>query len=210
MSPSGAVPTEPGNSFAANGGIRQLGEHVIAQGAVVGFLQGTFVDPDGNVFRRDIVRHPGAVSVVAVADEGSALGSAGPAVWMVRQYRAALDMTVLEIPAGKRDVADELPELTAARELAEEVGLSAEQWELLTAFYPSPGFCDELCYIYLARNLSSAPRALQGIEESLMTLELLPFADLDDAIASGELRDAKSIIGLLLARDRLGLGPQTP
>ena len=191
------------NAEAQRRGIRQLGEHVVAKGAVVTFGQGTFVDPGGHVFRRDVVRHPGAVAVVAIAPEGAALGSAGPAAWMVRQYRAALDAVVLEIPAGKRDVEGEEPEVTAARELEEELGLRAETLELLTAFHPSPGFCDELCWVYLARGLSEGTAERHGIEESLMTTELLPLVDLDEAIASGHLRDAKSIIGLLLARQRL-------
>ncbi len=197
--------TAVSHSQGSGRGIRQLGEHVVASGAVVTFGQGTFLDPAGNVFRRDIVRHPGAVAVVAVAPEGAALGSAGPAAWMVRQYRAALDASVLEIPAGKRDVVDEAPEVTARRELEEELGLNAGRLELLSAFHPSPGFCDELCFVFLAQDLVAGTVDRQGIEESLMTTELLPFADLDRSIESGELCDAKSIIGLLLARQRLGL-----
>ncbi|HVE94265.1 MAG TPA: NUDIX hydrolase, partial [Acidimicrobiales bacterium] len=139
--------------------------------------------------------HPGAVSVVPLDSDGTVL--------LVRQYRAALDCGLLEIPAGKRDVAGEPPELTAHRELAEEVGRAAGRMDLLATFYNSPGFCDEHSYTYLARDLSEVPSDLQGVEEQAMTVERVA---LDDAIAlirSGEITDAKTIIGLTMAHSRV-------
>ena len=179
-------------------GFKKLGERELLRGhssAPVWFGEGEFEAPDGSRFTRDIVHHPGAVSVVPVLDDGRAV--------LVRQYRGPLDTEILEIPAGKRDVPGEEPVVTARRELEEEVGLRAEHVELLLEFYNSPGFCDEHSYSYLATGLSECAKAPVGLEERDMQIEYVLLDDVPGLIASGELVDAKSIIGLLLARERL-------
>ncbi|HEX9683745.1 MAG TPA: NUDIX hydrolase [Acidimicrobiales bacterium] len=172
-------------------GFRALDEDLLHQGTVVSFNQGEFEAPDGSRFRRDVVRHPGAVSVVALTRDGD--------VVLVRQYRAALDASVLEIPAGKRDVAHEPPEITARRELVEEVGLEAERLTLLAHFHNSPGFSDEESYVYLATGLTEVDTDLQGPEEAHMTVHRVPLASIPDRVAADEITDAKTIIGCLLA-----------
>jgi ADP-ribose pyrophosphatase len=174
---------------------RKLGEELRHQAHSISLVEAEFEAPDGTRFRRDIVHHPGAVSVVAVHDDGRAV--------MVRQYRAPLGTEILEIPAGKRDVEGEPPEVTAGRELAEEVGLAAEHIELLGEFYNSPGFCDEHSFTYLATGLTECGAAPVGPEEAVMEIVRIPLDDVPGLIAAGELIDAKSIIGLLLARERL-------
>lgn len=151
--------------------------------------------PGGDRFEREIVHHPGAVVVVPVTGEGRAV--------MVRQYRAAVGDELLEVPAGKRDVDGEPPEETARRELAEEVGRRAGRLELLARFYNSPGFTDEFTWLYLARDLEEVPHDRQGFEEMAMSVEEVDLADVPDLVASGAIRDAKSIIGLCLAAQRL-------
>jgi ADP-ribose pyrophosphatase len=170
-------------------------ERELHRGALISLGEGTFAGPDGDEFTRDIVHHPGAVSVVPYEDDGTVL--------LVRQYRAAIDRDLLEIPAGKRDVADEPPELTAHREMAEEVGRRAGRMELLGTFYNSPGFCDEYSFTYLARDLTPTAIEAHSVEEAAMTVERLPFDDALDLIRSGEIVDAKTIIALLLTRERL-------
>jgi 8-oxo-dGTP pyrophosphatase MutT (NUDIX family) len=163
-----------------------------------GFLTVDRVDvraPDGDVLERHVVRHPGAVVVVPVDDDG--------AVLMVRQYRAAVGHDLLEIPAGKRDVDGEPPEATAVRELEEEIGRRAGTLVPLCEFYNSPGFTDEYTYLFLATDLEVTARAAVSAEEEAMTVEAVPLDDVDALIASGELVDAKSIIGVLTARARL-------
>ncbi len=172
---------------------RRIGERILYEGHVISLVEGTFATGD-TTFTRDVVRHPGAVSIVAVDADGQ--------VVLVRQYRAPLDRELLEIPAGKLDVPGEPPLDTARRELAEEVGLAAESWELLASFHNSPGFCDEVGHVYLARELTEVPQDLQGIEEESMTVHRVPLDTVPDLIAAGELTDAKSIIGLLLALRR--------
>lgn len=174
---------------------KKLGERPIFQGHVISLGVGEFESPDGHRFERDVVHHPGAVSVVPLLDNGDAV--------LVRQYRAPLDRELLEIPAGKRDVEGEDPIVTAQRELGEEVGLRAEHLDLLAEFYNSPGFSDEHSYTYLATGLTEFASAPDGAEERAMQVEHIALADVPDLIASGELVDAKSIIALLLTRERM-------
>ncbi|MEY2397210.1 MAG: ADP-ribose pyrophosphatase [Actinomycetota bacterium] len=177
---------------------RKLSERELHRGSLISLGEGTFAGPHGDEFRRDIVHHPGAVSVVPLESDGTVL--------LVRQYRAAVNRELLEIPAGKRDVQDEPPELTAHREMAEEVGRKAARMDLLGTFYNSPGFCDELSFTFLARDLSEVAIEAQSVEEEAMTIVRV---GLDDAIAlvtTGEIVDAKTIIGLVLARNLIASG----
>ncbi|MGI8794378.1 MAG: NUDIX hydrolase [Acidimicrobiales bacterium] len=176
---------------------RKTGEQEVFAGAVISVGTATFEGPAGEVFDRDIVHHPGAVSVVPVIEDGTA-------VLLVRQFRAAINDSLLEIPAGKRDVPGEAPDVTARRELVEEIGMRAGRMELLARFYNSPGFCDELSYTYLGLDLEPTERDLQGPEEAAMTIERVLLDDVPGMIADGRLIDAKTIIGLSLARSVLG------
>ena len=173
------------------GGFRRVDERVLHRGYVITLAEGTFEAPDGSRFTRDVVHHPGAVSVVPLHDDGT--------VTLVRQYRAAIDADLLELPAGKCDVEGEAPRITAERELAEEVGLEAGRYELLAEFLNSPGFSDEHSFVFLATDLVEGETDLQGIEEQHMTVERFPLADVPAMIADRRLLDAKSIIGLTLA-----------
>jgi 8-oxo-dGTP pyrophosphatase MutT (NUDIX family) len=149
---------------------------------------------DGEEFDRHVVHHPGAVVVVPVIDDDALL---------VRQWRVATGRDLLEVPAGKRDVEGEPPETTANRELEEEIGYVAGRLDKLCEFYNSPGFCDEYTHLFLATELEERTRAAVSHEEAAMSIERVPLDRVDDLIASGELIDAKSIIGLLLARRHL-------
>ena len=177
-------------------GFRKLAEREVHAGHLISVAVGTFATPDGEEFERDVVHHPGAVSVVPVVDEGTA-------VLMVRQYRAAIDKDLLEIPAGKRDVEGERPEVTARRELEEEVGMRAGRIEKLAEFYNSPGFCDEHSFVFMALDLEQCDVSAQGVEEQHMTIERVALDDVPGMIAAGQITDAKSIIGLCLAREAL-------
>lgn len=158
-------------------------------------VEATLRVPDGSTVTREIIRHPGAVGIVAVDASGD--------VVLERQYRAALDANLLEIPAGKRDVAGEPPLDAARRELVEETGLDASRWCELGTFFNSPGFADEHSLLYLAEDLEEVGHDNQGPEEEAMEIVRLPLASTWELIASGELADGKSIIGLLLALHHL-------
>jgi 8-oxo-dGTP pyrophosphatase MutT (NUDIX family) len=184
---------------------RKVAEHEVYAGALIQVGNATFEGPSGS-FDRDIVHHPGAVVVIPLSDEGTVI--------MVRQFRAAIGADLLEIPAGKRDVTEEPPEETARRELVEEVGRTADKLELLARFYHSPGFTDELSWLYLATGLHDVPHDRQGHEEQLMSVEEVPLSDAPAMIADGRIIDAKSIIGLTLtalrSTQREAGGPKRP
>jgi 8-oxo-dGTP pyrophosphatase MutT (NUDIX family) len=134
---------------------------------------------------REIVRHPGAVAVVAVDSERR--------VALVRQLREAAGKRLLELPAGTREP-DEEPLATAKRELAEEAGLGGGEWRLAASFYSTPGFCDELVSVYIAEGVEDVERNPQDDEE--IELVRVPFAELESLLPQVE--DAKTLAGLLL------------
>lgn len=178
------------SSAGESAGFRAISESVLHEGFVISLSNGTFEAPDGTRFDRDIVHHPGAVAVVPLHDDDT--------VVLVRQYRAPLDRMMLELPAGKRDVAGEPPEVTAGRELIEEVGLQATTLEFLVTFHNSVGFSDEECLVYVGRGLTEAAADHDGIEEEFMEVVRLPLADAVAMISTGEITDAKTVIGLTM------------
>lgn len=168
----------------------RLGGEQVFDGHVVSVHVDRFrFEADGEEVEREVVRHPGAVAVVA-HDETH--------VYLVRQPRPAVDEPdVLELPAGLLDQEGEPPEQTAARELTEEVGKAAGSVEHLHSFWSSVGSLDEEVHLFLATDLTDA-EADSGENERIEVVRW-PLAELDDAIATS--RDAKTLIGLLLLRD---------
>lgn len=171
---------------------RTLGERPVFDGHVFSVRTVRLVDPDGEEFEREVVRHPGAVSVVPVHDDGT--------VTLVRQHRAPVGTAVLEAPAGTRDEDGEAPADTARRELAEEAGLSAARLEPLGEILNSPGYTDQRTLLFVATGLDSVDKAPAGHEERWLTVERVPLADTEALVAAGRLLDATTIVGLLLAR----------
>jgi 8-oxo-dGTP pyrophosphatase MutT (NUDIX family) len=140
---------------------------------------------DGKEAEREVVAHPGAVAVVA---------HDGEHVYLVEQPREPVgEQALLELPAGKLDVEGEEPLATAKRELAEEIGKAARDWQHLTTCYSSPGFTDEEFHLFLATELYD--ESADSGEDERITIRKLPLAELDDAIR--DCRDAKTVIGLL-------------
>lgn len=169
----------------------RIGSQTLQEGKIFDVVRETFRFADGEEAERDIVRHGGAVGVLAHDDEQ---------VYLVRQPREAIDdPDLLEIPAGRRDVEGEDPLATARRELAEEIGMGAERWELVADFFTSAGMTDERMTIYRATGLHEA-QADSGEDERI---ELVPWSlsDLDGAIAAT--MDAKTLVALLWLKTRL-------
>lgn len=183
-------------------GFRHRGDRLVHQGHIWHVAVAEFEAPDGEVFHRDVVRSPGAVAAVPLwhAADGA------PMVTLVRQYRAPYDELVIEIPAGMRDVADEPTEVTAERELVEEVGLRPGRLEPLLRFYPSAGMTDSVLHLFLATDLERVEREVHGPEEAHMDVLEVPLAEAVGMVLTGEIRDAKTIIGLLLVDRRLREG----
>ena len=147
--------------------------------------------PNGHAAPREIVVHNGAAAVVPVYEDGTTL--------LVRQHRVSVDRVTLEIPAGKLDSANEDPLECAIRELREETGLKAEKMTLLTSVLTTPGFCTEKIGIYLAQGLTEGDMHLD--EDEFLNVVRMPLSEAIDLIMRGEIRDGKTICGLLLARD---------
>lgn len=154
--------------------------------------------PDGSVATREIVRHPGAVGIVALEANH---------VLLVRQHRHAVGSDLLEIPAGKLDRAGEQPEACAARELEEETGYRAAHFEPLGYFFPSPGFCDERIYLFLARGLSKGTQQDPSDEGEPITPLWQPIEEVLGKVRAGEISDSKTIIGLGWALARGSIPP---
>ncbi len=181
-------------------GFRHVGDREVHQGHVWRVVVAEFEAPDGTRFERDIVRSPGAVAVVPLVFDAEG----NPSIVLVEQYRPPFDADVLEIPAGMRDVEGEPPEETARRELVEEVGLRAEHFDLLTEILPSAGMTDSVTTIYLATACEPTERSLHGPEEQHSRVVHLPLEDAVAMVERGEIADAKSVAGILLAARRLG------
>ena len=183
-------------------GFRRVSEEELLRAWLFRVDRFHLLDPDDRPFDRFVIRHPGAVTIVPVHDDGT--------VTLVRQYRAAVDALVLEIPAGTRDKEGESPEATARRELAEEAGLEAATWELLVGTWNTPGISDQHTLIYLATGLTAIPSRPDGVEEGFMTVETIHLDDVDALVADGSLKDETTVLGLYLARQRLRDGGRLP
>jgi ADP-ribose pyrophosphatase len=180
---------------------RRLGERTVHEWGIWRLVAADFESPDGERFDRHIVRSPGAVAIVPLLFDAEGQ----PSVVLVDQYRPAFDHTVLELPAGMRDVEGEPPEVTAQRELAEEVGFEAGRLTFLTEYLPSPGMTDATMQLYLATDLRPVPRDVHGPEESHMAVVHLPFEEALRQVRAGEIVNAAAVIGLLLVAERLDM-----
>jgi ADP-ribose pyrophosphatase len=170
--------------------VEPLGGETVYSGRLIEVRIERFRHGDGEEVTREIVRHGGAVGVVAYDDDR---------VWLVRQPRETVQEDLLEIPAGRLDVDGESPLQAAQRELAEEVGLGADSWEPVFSFYTSAGFTDERVHLFCATGLHEA--SAESEENERIEIVPWPLRRLDDAIA--ECRDAKTLIGLLWLARRL-------
>jgi ADP-ribose pyrophosphatase len=171
-----------------------ISSEVIRRGRILEFRIDTVEAADGHRSTRDIAAHPGGVCMVAIDDRDRVL--------LVRQWRHATGGPLLEIPAGtldrEPDGSIEGHAAAAARELEEETGSRAGTWRYLGGFYTAPGFTSELMHLYLATELTSAHEGgLQPDEDERLELYPTPFHDAVAMAGRGEIRDAKSIVGLL-------------
>ena len=148
---------------------------------------------NGRESTREIVDHAPSVCVVPVDADGNVL--------MVSQYRKPVDQFLLEVPAGGIEQG-ETPEEATRRELQEEIGHTAGDLLALSAFWLAPGWCSEYMYAFLATDLE--PAALDSDEDEFIDVVRIPLPEVQNAIASGQVQDAKSVASLLLALQALG------
>jgi ADP-ribose pyrophosphatase len=165
----------------------------IYRGRIVDLRIETVVLPNGHSVALELVHHPGAAAIVAVDADGS--------VPLLRQYRYAVGGYIWEVPAGTL-APGEAPDACARRELREETGFTAAEWQPLGSIVTTPGFCDERIHLFLARGLTAAPAALDADE--VLTVTLTPLARALAMIQDGSIEDAKSIAALTRAAAVLG------
>lgn len=168
----------------------KIGQRDIYQGKILN-VRIDRVREDGIEYDREIVAHNGSAVVVPVFEDGT--------VALVRQYRHAACEYLLEIPAGSLEKGED-PKLGAARELEEEIGVVADSIEKLAEFYVSPGFLSELMHVFVATGLTEVGQKLEYDE--LLTVERYSFDSLLKMIRNREIRDAKTICGVLFASER--------
>ncbi|MFB7155502.1 MULTISPECIES: NUDIX domain-containing protein [unclassified Lysinibacillus] len=144
--------------------------------------------PNGNVAKREIIKHPGAVAVIAVTDEGKLV--------LVEQYRKALERSIVEIPAGKLEPGEE-PVVTARRELEEETGYGAQSLTYLQAFATSPGFADEIIHLFVAKDLYTIENKADLDEDEFVELVEVSLEEAGQMVADERIYDAKTAFAVL-------------
>lgn len=149
--------------------------------------------PDGKVRLYDLVRHPGAVTIVPLDDQGR--------IWFVRQYRLGADMPLLELPAGTLNLQED-PAVCAAREVREETGMAARELKKLGELYLAPGYSTEFMHIFLATGLY--PDRLEGDDDEFLQTEAIPAAEVLRMVRENEMNDGKTLAALMLAMPYLG------
>jgi ADP-ribose pyrophosphatase len=171
--------------------VQVLSSRVVHTAPVFRVTSDEVIEPSGVKVRRDIIRHPGSVVILALDERKKE-----PSVLLIRQYRYAANQELWELPAGRIDPGEDA--LTAAkRELAEETGYSASEWKLALHYYSSPGFLDETMSLFAARDLLKGRATLE--EDEFITCKLVPLGKAVQWVMSGKLKDGKAIAGVLWA-----------
>lgn len=163
----------------------------IFRGRVFRLVSKEVVLPDGRETTLNVVEHPGAVAIVPRFGNGDFL--------LIRQFRGSVGEELYEVPAGTLEPG-ERPEATARRELVEETGFKARSMKKVGAFYTAPGFCTELMHLFEARGLT--PSRAEGDEDEVIRPVRVAAKRAVDLVRRGKIRDAKSIVGVLLSHVR--------
>ena len=175
--------------------LKVLTSKTVFSGRVFHVTRDRVREPNGVTAVREVIRHSGSVVVLAVDDLGPE-----PQVLLERQYRYAARDYMLELPAGRIDPGEKAL-VAGKRELLEETGYTAKQWKRALFFYPSPGFLEETMTVFLARGLT--PGTAQPEDDERIDHTLVPLSEVVKLILSGEIRDGKTIIGVLWFNERL-------
>ncbi|MBY0597445.1 NUDIX hydrolase [Bacillus bingmayongensis] len=166
---------------------RTVATEPIFDGKVIKVRVDEVVLPNGEVSKREIVNHPGAVAIIAVTDEEK--------IVLVEQYRKALEKEIVEIPAGKLEPGEK-PEITAIRELEEETGYVCDKMEFITSFYTSPGFADEILYVYKATGLKKKENKAALDEDEFVELMEVSLEEAVELMKNQRIHDAKTMFAV--------------
>lgn len=171
---------------------KKLTSELVYNGGLLKVYRDTVELVNGRVTWREIIRHPGAVIMVPVDDQGN--------VYLVRQYRYPYQKVVLEVPAGKLEYGED-PFLAAQRELSEEIGATASRWTNLGDMLPTPGYSDELQHVYLAQGLTFGK--VHPDEDEFLEQVVMPMEEAAAMATDGRMDDGKSVAAILRAYMRL-------
>ncbi len=168
-----------------------VSSEILYQGAIFALRRDEVRMPGGNIARREVIEHYGAVAVVAMNENND--------IALVYQYRHTYGRRIWELPAGLLDAPGEAPYLTAERELEEEVGLHARTWQVLLDVNTAPGFSDESVRVYLATGLTEIGRPEAHDEEADMTMQWFPLDEAVHRALNGEIVNSIAIAGIFAA-----------
>ncbi len=171
---------------------RKISSELVYTGGVIKVYSDTVKTSKGTTAYRDVVRHMGGAGVIAIDSNDE--------IYLIRQFRYAIEEEIIEIPAGKLDAGED-PADAAARELTEEAGIKAEKIEPLGNIIPTCGYCDEIIYVYYATGITPAKQNLDEDEE--LTVFKMPLKQAVAAVLSGEIRDAKTAFAILALNEKL-------
>jgi len=171
---------------------KTVASKTIYEGKVISLRVEDVELPDGKLAKRELVKHPGAVAVLAVTAEGKLV--------FVRQFRKALERTLVEIPAGKIEPGED-KRITAIRELEEETGYHAQQFEYIQSFATSPGFADEVIHLYVATGLQKVENPAAGDEDEFIDILECTIEEAEQLVAEGQIFDAKTLYAILYAKN---------
>jgi ADP-ribose pyrophosphatase len=182
------------NTLATSREVQVLSSKTVYTAPVFRVTSDEVVEPSGVKVRRDIVRHPGSVVILALDERKDE-----PSVLLIQQYRYAASQELWELPAGRIDEGED-PLTAAKRELTEETGYFAAEWKQALYYFSSPGFLDETMTIFAARNLRKGKASPE--EDEFITCKLLPLGKAVQWVMSGKIQDGKAIAGILWAAQK--------
>ncbi len=166
---------------------KQIEKNYVFKGKIINVRKDIALLPDGNTASREVVEHKGGVCIAPLTDNGELI--------FVRQFRYPYMEEILELPAGKRDSADEDPLKCGIRELKEETGATAQNITFLGELYPTPGYCEEIIWMYLATGLSYGEQDTD--DDEFLEVEKIPLEKAVEMVLSSEIKDAKTQVLIL-------------
>ncbi len=176
---------------------KTLSKEILYEGKVIDLHIEDVELPNGKTSKREIIKHPGAVAILAITDENK--------IVMVQQYRKALERVIVEIPAGKLEPGEK-PEITALRELEEETGYVCKTLSHLISFYTSPGFADEIIHLYIARGLTKKEQSADLDEDEFLDVLEVTLEDAKKLIEARKIYDAKTAYAVQFLQLQKALG----
>lgn len=173
-----------------------ISSETIYEGRIIDVKKDQVRLPNGKTGTRELVKHPGAVGIIPITEQGRLI--------VVEQYRKPLERSIVEIPAGKLEPGEE-PAVTAVRELEEETGYGAKDFTYLQTIATSPGFADEVIHLYVAKDLYKIDQPASPDEDEFVELMDISLEEAEEMIQDGRIYDAKTVIAVMWMRQNVSV-----